>query len=75
MARTSSKIAALAVRVGGNVKKLRNKRGLTLDQLADLADASKGYLSTVETGQRLPSLPMLLAIANGLEVGVDELVV
>lgn len=48
------------------IRELRKAKGMTLDELADMAGTSKGYLSQIETGKRTPSIPMLRAVAEAL---------
>ena len=54
--------------VGANIRRFREDRGLTMEQLAWAADASKGYISRVEAGTNAPSLNMLRALAAQLQV-------
>ncbi|NUS73973.1 MAG: helix-turn-helix transcriptional regulator [Corynebacteriales bacterium] len=60
--------------VGVRLKKLRTQRGLTLTSLAEITGISKSTLSRLESGQRRPSLELLLPIALAFEVQLDELV-
>lgn len=55
------------------IKKLRNKKALTLEKLAFENDISKGNLSDIENTKRSPSLATLVKIANGLECRVKDL--
>ena len=55
------------------IRKLRRKKGLTLEKLAYENDISKGNLSDIENGKRSPSFYTLVKIANGLECSVKEL--
>lgn len=64
----------LALRIGQNISKHRKNKKVTSEGLAFEIDTSKGYMSDIENGNRLPSLPMLIQIANTLEVDVSELV-
>lgn len=58
-----------------NLKQARKARGLTLDQLADALDSSKGYLSDLEGGRRpMPPGPMLGRLAGALGVSLGDLV-
>ncbi len=67
----------LAVLVGQRIAQLRAERGLTQEQLAYTTDgpSSKGYLSEVEAGKKLPSIRMLVSIAARLEVESYQLLV
>lgn len=54
--------------VGTNVKMLREKRGLSQEQLAVAIDRTWQAISHIETGKTLPPLPTLGAIATVLGV-------
>lgn len=56
------------------IKVWREYRGLTQQQLADLAGISKPYLSQIETGKRTGTTDILSAIAKALDVSLDEVV-
>ncbi|MEU0741173.1 helix-turn-helix transcriptional regulator [Streptomyces sp. NPDC006134] len=64
----------LAKLIGTRVRTLRGKRGLSLRALAGLAGVSNGYLSMVESGQRLLKDPAYInSLANALKVAPSEL--
>lgn len=63
----------LAKRLGKNITQKRMKLGMTQEKLAYENDISKGYLSEIESGKKLPSLEMLLIIAEALDVDIKEL--
>jgi transcriptional regulator with XRE-family HTH domain len=52
-----------------NLKRIRKEKGLTLDQLARLANTTKSQLSMLENGQRPFTQKLLGAILN--ELGLD----
>lgn len=56
--------------LGKRLRVLRNERGLTLTQLGEQVSLSASYLSQIERGLAMPSLPKLTAIANALDVEV-----
>jgi transcriptional regulator with XRE-family HTH domain len=66
--------AASARRLGGRVRTLRRERGLTLDALARRSGVSRAMLSTVERGERNPTLVVAARVAAGLGVSLTELV-
>ncbi|WP_308164495.1 helix-turn-helix domain-containing protein [Nonomuraea sediminis] len=68
------RIAAALAEVGPRLKRLRTERGVTLAALAESTGISKSTLSRLETGQRRPSLELLLPIAQAHQVPLDELV-
>ncbi len=71
---TSPAIAAVLAEVGARLRRVRVRRGVTLTELAAATGISKSTLSRLETGQRKPSLELLLPIAQAHQVPLDELV-
>ncbi|MGW2559227.1 helix-turn-helix domain-containing protein [Streptomyces sp. NPDC001514] len=59
--------------VAPRLRELRRRRGLTLEAAAQRAGLSPAHLSRLETGNRQPSLPMLLALARTYGTTVSEL--
>ncbi|MFI1004797.1 helix-turn-helix domain-containing protein [Streptomyces galbus] len=59
--------------VAPQLRALRRRTGLTLEAAARSAGLSPAHLSRLETGQRQPSLPMLLALARIYGTTVAEL--
>ena len=55
-------------------RRLRSLRGVTLADLSATTGISKSTLSRLETGQRRPSLELLLPLAQAYRVPLDELV-
>ncbi|MFI5707765.1 helix-turn-helix domain-containing protein [Kribbella sp. NPDC051620] len=60
--------------VGDRLRRLRAQRGITLAVLAETTGISKSTLSRLESGQRRPSLELLLPLATAYRVPLDELV-
>jgi transcriptional regulator with XRE-family HTH domain len=67
-------IATVLAEVGPRLRRLRARRRVTLTELAAATGISKSTLSRLETGQRKPSLELLLPIAQAHQVPLDELV-
>ncbi len=58
-----------------NLKKLREKKGLSQDRLAKLADIANNTIIKIEQGANVnPRLDTLKKIAKALEVSVDNLI-
>ena len=74
MADPSSRISAALDAVGPRLKRIRSIRGTSLADLAETTGISKSTLSRLETGQRKPSLELLLPLAQAYGVPLDELV-
>jgi transcriptional regulator with XRE-family HTH domain len=71
---STSDIAAALDQVGPRLKRLRTQRGATLTGVAAATGISKSTLSRLETGQRRPSLELLLPLAQAYKVPLDDLV-
>jgi len=67
-------MAATLDQVGPRLKRLRSQRGLTLAALSETTGISKSTMSRLETGQRRPSLELLLPLAHAYRVPLDDLV-
>lgn len=60
--------------LGRNLKSLREKRGLSQDRLAKLADVSNNTIIGIEQDENPnPTLETLKKIAKALEVSIDDL--
>ncbi|KGL42056.1 DNA-binding protein [Listeria newyorkensis] len=60
--------------VSENLKLARQKKRLSLDELAKLTGVSKSMLGQIERGDVNPTISTLWKIANGLKVSFTELV-
>ncbi|TCC34353.1 helix-turn-helix domain-containing protein [Kribbella speibonae] len=60
--------------VGPRLRALRAERGTTLAQLSETTGISVSTLSRLESGQRRPTLELLLPLARAHQVQLDELV-
>ncbi len=67
-------ISTALAEVGPRLQRARALRGVTLTELAAATGISKSTLSRLETGQRKPSLELLLPIAQAHRIPLDELV-
>ena len=56
--------------VGGQIKRLRRERDLTLADVADRSGLNIGYLSQVENDKASPSLETLAALGRALDVPI-----
>jgi XRE family aerobic/anaerobic benzoate catabolism transcriptional regulator len=70
---TAEGAAAFAAAIGGLLRFARAKRGMTRRQLAAQSDTSERYLAQIEAGQGNPSVIVLKAIAEALDVPIVEL--
>jgi transcriptional regulator with XRE-family HTH domain len=60
--------------IGENIKRLREEKGLTQQQVAELVNMHRSNYSKVESGQRELSVKALSKIANYFGISLDELV-
>lgn len=60
--------------VGANVKRLRQARGLTQEEVAFRSDIDLTYLGGIERGRRNPSLLVMARIAKALSTEPADLV-
>ena len=70
----ASPIPDVLAEVGPRLRRLRERRGVTLTALAAQTGISKCTLSRLESGQRKPSLELLLPLAEAHHLPLDELV-
>ena len=62
-------------KIAENLKKLRAKKGLSLERIARLADLSLNTIVKVENGVNTnPTIETLTKIAKALDIGVDDLI-
>ncbi|MFG2292593.1 cupin domain-containing protein [Streptomyces sp. NPDC048603] len=66
--------AEVLTAVGPRLRALRRARGTTLAQLSEATGISLSTLSRLESGQRRPTLELLLPLAKAHRVALDELV-
>src|SRR6188508_3243376 len=67
-------LTAVLSSVGPRLRALRNDAGMTLAGLARTTGISVSTLSRLESGQRRPTLELLLPLAQAHQVPLDELV-
>lgn len=60
--------------VGRNARRIREKAGLTQEQLAEISGFSQQYISGLEKGRRNPTIVTLYELASALRVSHVELV-
>ena len=70
----SAESADLAPVVGVNLRRLRTRRGLSLERLAQLSGVSRAMLGQIELGQSAPTINVLWKIARSLEVTFSALI-
>jgi XRE family transcriptional regulator, regulator of sulfur utilization len=59
--------------IGRSIRILREKKGISQEELAFRADVHRAYIGQVERAERNLTISSLEKIANGLEIKVEEL--
>lgn len=54
--------------VGDNVRRIRKEKGLTQEQFAEVSGFSQQYVSSLETGDRNPTIISIGELASALGV-------
>lgn len=66
--------ASATTAIGANLRRIRQARGLTQEQLADAAKVSRPTVTNIETGKSAaPSSKTLAVLADALHVDPSEL--
>lgn len=60
--------------LGLKIRQLRNRKGFSLKELADLSGLSPSYLNEIEKGKKYPKVEKLASLASSLEVDLGDLV-
>lgn len=58
--------------VGDNIRRLRDARDWTIEELAHLAGIDVSYLGKIELGKKNPTLKKLAAVSRALEVDLGD---
>ncbi len=58
--------------IGQNVKKYRKQTGYTQKDLGIQADLNDLYISQIERGIAIPSIPALFKISNVLNINIEN---
>lgn len=61
--------------LGKNIKKYRNLREMSQDDLGEKVGCCTSHIGMIENGHTKPSLEMLVRIANALDVTPDMLLI
>ena len=64
---------SISKKLGANIKRIRLEKGMTQGDIFRALKLDRGYVSSLESGKRNPTLAMIEKIAKALGVSVDEL--
>ena len=59
--------------LANRIKELRDRKGISQEELAHRAGLSRTGMGFLETGKRWPRLDTLMKVADGLNITLDEL--
>ena len=59
--------------MGDRIREARKKLDLTQEQLAEKLDVTFTYISSIERGLKLPSMPLFIKLVEVLDVSADYL--
>lgn len=62
----------IRILVGKRVKELRNKLGISQEELADIAELDRTYITSVECGKRNISIVNIEKLAKALKVSLSD---
>jgi transcriptional regulator with XRE-family HTH domain len=66
-------LSELSEHLGRNLRSIRELRGLTQQQLADLCDVPRSTVANVEVGGSNPTLSVLVRLAGSMHFSIEEL--
>lgn len=67
------KVTAVSKRIGQTIRRIREKKSITQEQLALDAGLNRAYIGYIERGERNPSTDTLVKIAKALKVSLQTL--
>lgn len=62
----------IKTKVGRRIKELRNKLGISQEELAFRSEIHRTYIASLEVGKRNVSIETLEKVVNALEVSMSE---
>ena len=62
----------ILIQISNRIKKLRREKRITIQELAERADVSKGWISQIENGRTVPSLTVLVDIVKSLDINLGQ---
>lgn len=62
----------IIMQISNKIKEKRKAKGITIQELADRAEVSKGLISQIENNRTVPSLLVLINIIKALQLDMNE---
>jgi len=63
----------ISKKLGENIKRIRTEKNMTQGDICRALDLDRGYVSSLESGKRNPTLAMIERVAGALGVASKEL--
>jgi transcriptional regulator with XRE-family HTH domain len=60
--------------IGNNIRRLRNEKGISQQELADNSNIAKSTVQRIENGSLNPTILMLNTISESLSTSLEELI-
>ncbi len=60
--------------IGNNIRKFRNEKKFSQQELADITNIAKSTVQRIESGKLNPTIVMLNNISISLDIKLDELI-
>lgn len=64
------KVTAVSKKIGQNLRRIRERKGITQEQLALDAGLNRAYIGYIERAERNPSTEVIAKLAKALKVPV-----
>ena len=61
----------ILIQISAHIKERRREKGITVQELADRAQVSKGLISQIENSRTIPSLIVLIQIVKALQIDLN----
>ena len=61
--------------LGGRIRRLRRRRKLTQEALAEISGYSPGYIGSVENARKVPSMEFVFDVAEALGTSPSDLLI
>lgn len=60
------------IQISNKIKEVRKEKNITIQELANKAEVSKGLISQIENNRTIPSLPVLMKIIDALNLDLTD---
>jgi transcriptional regulator with XRE-family HTH domain len=70
----SARRQSISIKFGRVVKLVREQQGVSQEQLAELAEVDRTYVSMIERGKRHPTLEVAERISHSLGLRLSEMI-